>query len=614
MEHVGVGAGQALGDRLRVAAQRDHVLVHLHDARIGGDLAPVQRVAVGEVAVLQHLLALEHEGDARAEEGHGGAQRAALAGPVVAGGARTDGARHALLAVGHLVVALHVDHALGVVAVVAVGDGFLDLPHVAAAVPGLLDHVAHVVHEPVPLAVEAGAAHAGGLADPVAVVEVLGHRDLARELRVDLVVAPLQHAPGVRQLLAVLVGAADVLGAVPPQTVHAELVQPHQRVVPDELAHFGAAVVRPRVAPRRRRLRGVVVEEDATKVVLAPAIELPHVHVGGAEVVVDHVVQHGDAARMRRIHESLQVIRRAVGALNAEGVAGVVAPAEVARELVDGHQADAVHAQIRQMVQLADRVGEGGRRRSAGRGAEGADVHLVDHQLVPVGDLEVRRLPLVRRGVIHDAGAHAVGQVARARIVLQSIRVVVLDRELVLRPGQHVGDVARPVPVALAAELVRGGAVEGAGQRHADGLRVGRPCAEGDALGGAHLIGDGADAAARGHGQHHGVSGDRGKAQRSEGGHALRQPGAAGSGRVRHGGSISHSGVRGGDPILPPDRPWGSKIGFDFTDSRNHPNPGPTTQAISDVPPAATAYLISPGRIRAFRPTRSGLDSPVKSA
>ena len=614
MEHVGVGSCQALGDRLRVAAQRDHVLVHLHDARVGGDLGPVQRVGVGEVAVLQHLLTLEHERNAGAEEGHGRAQRAALASPVVARRAGADGAGHALLAVGHLVVALHVDHALGVVAIVVVGDRFPDLRHVASAVPGLLDHVTHVVHEPIPLTVEAGAANAGGLADPVAVVEVLGHRDLAGELRVDLVVAPLQHAPGVGQFLPVLVGAADVLGAVPAQAVHPELVQPHQRVVPDELAHLGAAVVRSRVAPRRGGLRGVVVEEDAAEVVLAPAIELPHVEVGGAQMVVDHVVQHRDAARVRRIHEALQVVRRAVGAFNAERIAGVVAPAQVAGELVDGHQADAVHAQIRQMVQLADRVGEGGRRRSAGRGAEGADVHLVDHQLVPAGDLEVRGLPLVRRGVVHDAGAHAVGQVARARIVLQAIRVVVLDRELVLRTRHHVGDVARPVAVALAAELVRGGAVEGAGQRHADRLRVGRPRAEGDALGGAHLIGDGTDAAACGNGQHHGVSGDTGKAQRSEGGDALRQPGAAGSGRMRHGGSVSHSGVRVGVPNLPRGRDWGSELPSDFSDNRNRWAVGPLESDVSDVPPAAAAYLISPGRIRAFRPTRSGLDSPVKSA
>ena len=132
------------------------------------------------------------------------------------------------------------------------------------------------------------------------------------------------------------------------------VLEPHERVVADELAHLGAAVVGAGVAPRRLRAP-VVVEVDAAAVVLAPAVEPPQVEVGRAEVVVDHVEDDREAApRGPPRTKSLKPVRPAVGALDGEDVRGVVAPGAVAGELGDRHDCDGVHAEPLQVVEPAD--------------------------------------------------------------------------------------------------------------------------------------------------------------------------------------------------------------------------------------------------------------------
>ena len=120
----------------------------------------------------------------------------------------------------------------------------------------------------------------------------------------DLAVDPLHQRPAVVDVVAAVAGdRADVQRHVEAQAVDVELVEPHQRVVADELAHLAAAVVGPGVAPRRRRLV-VVVEVDAALVVLAPAVESPEVEVARAEVVVDDVEDDADAALVRLADEA----------------------------------------------------------------------------------------------------------------------------------------------------------------------------------------------------------------------------------------------------------------------------------------------------------------------
>ena len=83
------------------------------------------------------------------------------------------------------------------------------------------------------------------------------------------------------------------------------LFEPHQGVVAEVLAHLLAAVVGTGVAPGRRRAL-VVVEVDAARAVLAPAVELPQGEVARAEVVVDDVEDDGDAVRVGGLDEALE--------------------------------------------------------------------------------------------------------------------------------------------------------------------------------------------------------------------------------------------------------------------------------------------------------------------
>ena len=119
--------------------------------------------------------------------------------------------------------------------------------------------------------------------------------------------------------------AADVKGHVEAQPVEVVLVQPVHRVVADEPAHLLATVVGAGVAPGCLGAP-VVVEVDATLVVLAPPVELPQVQVARTEVVVDHVEDHRDSPLVRLAHERLERLRTAVRRLHREEVRWVVAP------------------------------------------------------------------------------------------------------------------------------------------------------------------------------------------------------------------------------------------------------------------------------------------------
>ena len=527
MEHVGVGARQAGRQSRRVATQRDQVLVHLPRAGVGGGLGPVHRVVGVPAAVFQQLLAHEKHRNARAGEHHARCQGAALARLQATRRGGADRARQSQLPAGqgHLVVALGVDHALRGAAVVGVRHGVAHGVHVATAVAAGRHHAADRVHEPVPLAVEARAALRHGPRDGGAVIEVFGDRDLARPGRIDVVVARLQQTPSAWNVGARRVRAPHELGGIPSQAIHAEFAQPHGRVVAHVLLHLGARVVGAG-APRRVRAQRVVEEEDAAVAVLAPPVVLPHAEVVGAVVVVHHVGQHGDAARMAGVHELLQLVRAAIGAFHAEGVAGVVAPADVAREFRHRQQLDAVDAKVHQVIQLLRGAAEvAGHTRAAGH-MERAQVQFIDDQPVPVGGAEGAGRPRIGRRIVHDAVAHAVHQQARSRIGLLLVAAVDLDGELVLRGEGAVAHVARPVAVAFAAQLVRRGAPEVEAAHHAHGLRVRRPGSEGDALRGAHLIRNRAHARACGHGQHHRPR-LHAECQRSKGAEAVCDMGSA---------------------------------------------------------------------------------------
>ena len=230
----------------------------------------------------------------------------------------------------------------------------------------------------------------------------------------DLGIDPLQQAPALLErvpfVALVAAHAADVEGHVEAQPVEVVLVQPVERVVPDELADLAASVVGAGVAPGGVAAP-VVVEVDAALVVLAPAVELPEVEVARAEMVVDDVEDHRDPAPMRGFDEGLKPLGSAVGALDGEDVRGVVAPGDVPGELHRRHDLHRVHPEPLQMPELLDRISEGARGLLVGT-VEGADVHLVDHHFVPGRHLEVGAVPVVRRiddDAVADGGGDSAG-------------------------------------------------------------------------------------------------------------------------------------------------------------------------------------------------------------
>ena len=108
----------------------------------------------------------------------------------------------------------------------------------------------------------------------------------------------------------------------------------------------------------------------------------------GADMVVDDVEDHREAAGVGRRDQPGESLGAAVGGLRGAQVDAVVAPAAGARELGDRHQLDRGHAELREPVELPDRGLEGA------LGAERADVQLVDQQLLGGWDREA----VVRRG------------------------------------------------------------------------------------------------------------------------------------------------------------------------------------------------------------------------
>src|SRR5689334_13466306 len=174
-----------------------------------------------------------------------------------------------------------VDHALKAVAV----ESLADHRRQGIDVPGIVARRDEIVAQRMeesraPLRAEASAAIADRARQPRIVLHVLGDGDLPRLAAADLAVDPLQERPAVGQVGArIVIAAVDVAdppGRVEAQAVAPGLLEPAQRIVADVLAHRAAAVVGPRIAPRRLS-PPVVVEVDAALPVLAPAVELPEI-------------------------------------------------------------------------------------------------------------------------------------------------------------------------------------------------------------------------------------------------------------------------------------------------------------------------------------------------
>lgn len=137
----------------------------------------------------------------------------------------------------------------------------------------------------------------------------------------------------------------NVAHAVEAQAVHMVFIEPHEDVVEDILSNLVASVIGTGVSPRRVR-PVIVVEVDATVIVLGPAVEMPKIEIPRAKVVVNNVEDHCDTMAVSALDELLERQRAAVGDLNRKDMGGVVAPRPLTRELGYRHDLDRVDAEL----------------------------------------------------------------------------------------------------------------------------------------------------------------------------------------------------------------------------------------------------------------------------
>ena len=132
-------------------------------------------------------------------------------------------------------------------------------------------------------------------------------------------------------------------------------------------------------------------------------------------MVVDDVEDHRDPRGVGIADERLQVVRRAVRALDRERIGGVVAPRPVAGELERRHQLDRPDPEVAEVRQPPPDPVEGPRPPVHALG-EGPDMELVDDEVVPRRLVEFGVAPVERVGVVDQAVPDRVGQPPRPRV------------------------------------------------------------------------------------------------------------------------------------------------------------------------------------------------------
>ncbi len=152
------------------------------------------------------------------------------------------------------------------------------------------------------------------------------------------------------------------------QSVEIEFVQPVKRVMHEEVAHHARALA---VEVDRRTPWRVVRRIEELRRVRGKIVSLR------SEMVVDHVEEDHQAARMRRRHQALEILRCAVGRIRGKQQDAVVSPVAFAGKIRHRHEFDRRHAKPHQIVQALD----GGVESTLWR--KGADMQFVDHGLLP---------------------------------------------------------------------------------------------------------------------------------------------------------------------------------------------------------------------------------------
>ena len=186
------------------------------------------------------------------------------------------------------------------------------------------------------------------------------------------------------------------------EAVDAVLFQPVQGVVDKELTHVFAALA---VEVDRSTPWGLVAVCEELRSIKREVVSL------GAEVVVDDIEKDHEALRMRGLYEIFQILRGPVGALRGEWQHAIVAPVAPSRELRERHQLYRCHTEVHEIVELLLDPGE------CPLGSKGANVQLVEDDLLPLTSLPVLVPPDEGRGVHNPACAvHVIRLVAGGRI------------------------------------------------------------------------------------------------------------------------------------------------------------------------------------------------------
>src|SRR5262244_1477360 len=239
------------------------------------------------------------------------------------------------------------------------------------------------------------------------------------------------------------------------QAIEVEFLEPVQGVVDDEGAgHLAARTVEvDGITPGRLVLAGE--EGGGVAVQIVPL---------GSEMVVDDVEEHGEAAGVAGLDQSLQLLRTHAGRVGRKEQDTVVAPPPSAGKVGHGHQLDRGHPEGDQMVEAL------GQPREGALGTEGADVQLVEDEPfgrdaapLVVGPCILQRIDDFARPV------HVQGLIARDRVRHEQLAI---DPEGVTRPRRRVTrDPLRPAGGVMR----HGEALSSIGKPELDTARGGRP-------------------------------------------------------------------------------------------------------------------------------------------
>lgn len=333
-----------------------HQIAHLHAHPVAGNV-PVEAViavVVGSIMpIAPHVAFTAHEHHRRSEDGGIEGPGHAGLGPGIPVFAAAEELHKVAMALGSIVhVAAFIVRpeqilddvpGKGVAASVSeiIVEQGLDIADRVIAAQGPAQQVIRLV---VP-----GGVKARRVDDRIMIGQVFGNEILAGEQLFAHVREVLHKPPSVGiEAFGVIHGA----GGVKPQAVAVVLLQIHGHVSQEEILD--------RLFPegRGRAPGGLMGTEIAVVVVGHGLIEMIKRIVIVADVVIDHVKDHGQSLLVAQIHQAAQVFGAAVARFDRKIERRVVAPGTVEAEFLNRQQGDGVETQVADVIQFGLHVPE----------------------------------------------------------------------------------------------------------------------------------------------------------------------------------------------------------------------------------------------------------------